>query len=91
MTENTDAEIDHGNGRWHETIPGRDLDGLHERSNVMQRRVLAATSVSYVVVLLDTSIINVALERISVSLGTDIGGLQWVMNAYTLEIGRAHV
>ncbi|MCU1736816.1 MULTISPECIES: MFS transporter [unclassified Pseudomonas] len=84
MTENTDAEIDHGNGRWHETIPGRDLDGLHERSNVMQRRVLAATSVSYVVVLLDTSIINVALERISVSLGTDIGGLQWVMNAYTL-------
>jgi MFS family permease len=53
-------------------------------SNVMQRRVLAATSVSYVVVLLDTSIVNVALDRISVSLATDIGGLQWVMNAYTL-------
>jgi MFS transporter, DHA2 family, methylenomycin A resistance protein len=52
--------------------------------NVMQRRVLAATSVSYVVVLLDTSIVNVALNRISVSLATDIAGLQWVMNAYTL-------
>jgi DHA2 family methylenomycin A resistance protein-like MFS transporter len=52
--------------------------------NVMQRRILAATSVSYVIVVLDTSIVNVALERISVSLATDIAGLQWVMNAYTL-------
>jgi DHA2 family methylenomycin A resistance protein-like MFS transporter len=53
-------------------------------SNVMQRRVMAATSVSYIAVLLDTSIVNVALDRISVSLATNIGGLQWVMNAYTL-------
>lgn len=53
-------------------------------STVMQRRVMAATSVSYVVVLLDTSIVNVALDRISVALGTHIAGLQWVMNAYTL-------
>ena len=51
---------------------------------IMQRRVLAATSVSYVVVLLDTSIVNVALDRISVSLATGIAGLQWVMSAYTL-------
>lgn len=50
----------------------------------MQRRVLAATSISYFVVILDTSIVNVALERIALSLSTDVSGLQWIVNAYTL-------
>ncbi|MCJ2096717.1 MFS transporter [Methylobacterium sp. J-072] len=45
---------------------------------------MAATSVSYVVVLLDTSIVNVALGGISSSIATDVAGLQWLMNAYTL-------
>ena len=53
-------------------------------STVVQRRVPVATSVSYVVILLDTSIVTVALDNISVSLATDIAGLQWVTNAYTL-------
>ncbi|MFC3656434.1 MFS transporter [Xanthomonas hyacinthi] len=53
-------------------------------NGVIQRRILAAASVSYIVVLLDTSIVNVALERLSVSLGTQVEGLQWVLNAYTL-------
>jgi hypothetical protein len=35
----------------------------------MQRLVRAATRVSYVVVLLDTSIVNVALDRLLVALG----------------------
>ena len=48
------------------------------------RRVLAATSVSYFIVILDTSIVNVALERISLGLSIPITGLQWVTNAYTL-------
>jgi len=48
------------------------------------RRVLAATSVSYVVVLLDTSIVNVALDSLSTAFGANISGLQWVVNAYTL-------
>lgn len=52
---------------------------------VSQRRVLAATSISYIVVVLDTSIVNVALERIASGLDTDIAGLQWVVNAYTLS------
>ena len=52
----------------------------------LQRRVLAATSISYVVVILDTSIVNVALERIAQSLATDIAGLQWIVNAYTLTL-----
>ncbi|QAU23215.1 DHA2 family efflux MFS transporter permease subunit [Dyella sp. M7H15-1] len=50
----------------------------------LARRVLAATSISYIVVILDTSIVNVALERIAHGLSTDIAGLQWVVNAYTL-------
>lgn len=49
-----------------------------------KRRVLLATSLSYVVVILDTSIVNVALVRIGESLGSDVAGLQWAVNAYTL-------
>jgi len=49
-----------------------------------QRRVVAATSISYIVVVLDTSIVNVALESIADGLQTDLSGLQWVVNAYTL-------
>ena len=48
------------------------------------RHVLVATSLSYVVVVLDTSIVNVALQPISDALAADITGLQWVINAYTL-------
>lgn len=50
----------------------------------VQRRILLATSISYVIVLLDATIVNVALDRIAGALRTDMAGLQWVMNAYTL-------
>jgi DHA2 family methylenomycin A resistance protein-like MFS transporter len=50
----------------------------------LQRRVLAATAFSYVIVILDTSIVNVALDPIAHSLSTGISGLQWVVNSYTL-------
>ncbi|PGH39186.1 MAG: MFS transporter [Candidatus Nephrothrix sp. EaCA] len=53
-------------------------------SSLLQQRVLAATGISYIVVILDASIVNVALERISNALHTHISGLQWVVNAYTL-------
>lgn len=49
-----------------------------------RKRVLTATSLSYVIVILDTSIVNVALEPVAASLGSGISGLQWVVNAYTL-------
>lgn len=49
-----------------------------------QRQVLIATSLSYVIVILDTSIVNVALNSMSENFGSDIAGLQWVINAYTL-------
>ena len=43
-----------------------------------------ATGISYVIVILDTSIVNVALERITTGLAAGMTGLQWVLNAYTL-------
>jgi DHA2 family methylenomycin A resistance protein-like MFS transporter len=48
----------------------------------MQRLVRAATRVSYVVVLLDTSIVNVALDRLQAALGGYIARPRWVMNDY---------
>lgn len=50
----------------------------------LSRRVLLATSVSYALILLDTSIANVALPRIGQALAMPLAGLQWVMSAYTL-------
>ncbi|ELW9445587.1 MFS transporter [Burkholderia cenocepacia] len=48
------------------------------------RRVLAATCVSYMLVLLDASIANVALTDIAHTFGSRVAGLQWIVNAYTL-------
>ncbi|MDN7588178.1 MFS transporter [Burkholderia seminalis] len=48
------------------------------------RRVLAATCVSYTLVLLDASIVNVALTDIAHTFGGRVAGLQWIVNAYTL-------
>ncbi|WP_421913442.1 MFS transporter [Mesorhizobium sp.] len=45
---------------------------------------IAATSLGFVVVQLDVSIVNVALNRIGSALSMGIGGLQWVVDAYTL-------
>ena len=49
-----------------------------------QRSVLLATSISYIIVILDTSIVNVALQRIATGLAGGVAELQWVVNAYTL-------
>ena len=46
------------------------------------RITLLATSTSFVLVILDTSIVNVALESISQGLATDVTGLQWIATAY---------
>jgi DHA2 family methylenomycin A resistance protein-like MFS transporter len=53
-------------------------------NTTQQRRVLLATSLSYVIVILDTSIVNLALQRIALDLAGGVAGLQWVLNAYTL-------
>ena len=48
-----------------------------------------ATSVSYAVIMLDTSVVNVALQRIASGLSVPLTGLQWVMSAYTLAFASA--
>jgi EmrB/QacA subfamily drug resistance transporter len=45
---------------------------------------LTITCVGFFMVLLDASIVTVALPTIQSSLHADISGLQWVVNAYTL-------
>jgi MFS transporter, DHA2 family, methylenomycin A resistance protein len=52
--------------------------------NDRQRITLLATSISYVLVILDTSIVNVALDDISRNLGTGVTGLQWIITAYVI-------
>ena len=48
------------------------------------RIMLVAASLGFVVVLLDVSAVNVALDALRTSFATDVAGLQWVVNAYTL-------
>ena len=45
---------------------------------------IAATSLGFVLVQLDVSIVNVALPRIATALDADVHGLQWVVDAYTI-------
>lgn len=48
------------------------------------RGTLWAASLGFVVVLLDVSVVNVALDTLRHDFATDVAGLQWVLNAYTL-------
>ena len=48
------------------------------------RGTLAAAALGFVVVLLDVSVVNVALDALRQEFATDVAGLQWVINAYTL-------
>lgn len=45
---------------------------------------LAATSFGFVVVQLDVTIVNVAMPQIGLNLQAQAGGLQWIVDAYTL-------
>ncbi|POE17268.1 MFS transporter [Pectobacterium odoriferum] len=46
--------------------------------------LLSATSISYIIVILDTSIVNVALAPLAAALHSTISGLQWVVSSYTI-------
>src|SRR4051794_12755108 len=48
---------------------------------------LAVIAVSQFMVILDVTIVNVALPAIQTDLGFSADGLQWVVNAYTLAFG----
>jgi DHA2 family methylenomycin A resistance protein-like MFS transporter len=48
--------------------------------------ITTATSLGFVVVQLDVTIVNVALPRIGQTLHSEVAGLQWVVDAYTLAL-----
>ena len=50
------------------------------------RWVLLTTVLGSGLVMLDGTVVNVALERIGAELGASFGGLQWTVNAYTLTL-----
>jgi EmrB/QacA subfamily drug resistance transporter len=50
------------------------------------RWVLLTTVLGSALVMLDSTVVNVALGRIGTDLGADFAGLQWTVNAYTLAI-----
>ena len=50
------------------------------------RWVLLATVLGSAMVMIDGTVVNVALPHIARDLGVDFGGLQWIINAYTLTL-----
>jgi MFS transporter, DHA2 family, methylenomycin A resistance protein len=50
------------------------------------RAVLVVMCVGYFLVLLDVTIVNVALPQIGNSLGASVSGLQWVVDGYALAL-----
>ncbi len=54
------------------------------RSPRAKALTLAAMSLGYVVVQLDVTIVNVAINSIGVTYGGSLADLQWIVNAYTI-------
>ncbi|MBO3746891.1 MFS transporter [Streptosporangiaceae bacterium NEAU-GS5] len=64
------------------------MTGLEERSRPARVRLrLAGLSCGYFMVLLDSSILNVALPDIARDLGGSVASLQWTINAYLITFG----
>lgn len=70
------------------------LRGVHLTTQTMARPVAARPGVALALILtcqlmlmLDVTVMNVALPRIRADLGFSPAGLSWVMNAYTLVFG----
>ena len=58
------------------------MSKVHRTSKVI---TLVVTCLGLFMVLLDASIVNVALPTIQVDLHANLSGLQWVVDAYTLH------
>jgi DHA2 family methylenomycin A resistance protein-like MFS transporter len=59
------------------------VGGTRPRSD---RLTLVTTSLGYFVVILATTVVNVALTRIGADLGAGVSALQWVVDAYNLAL-----
>ena len=65
------------------TLPRRAAAGERAAS---PRAVLAVMCVGYFLVLLDVTIVNVALPTIAAGVGASVSGLQWVVDGYALAL-----
>ncbi|WP_017349501.1 MFS transporter [Pantoea sp. A4] len=54
------------------------------RPSYQPRLVQVASCMAFVIVLLDVSVVNVALEALRHQFSSDMAGLQWIVNAYAL-------
>lgn len=57
---------------------------MRKQSPDHSRFVQIATCLGFVLVLIDVSVVNVALEALRTAFHADLTGLQWVVNAYAL-------
>jgi len=60
------------------------MKNSNAKTGASPRLTLIATSLGFVLIILDVTVVNVAVERIEVSLHAGVTGLQWVINAYAL-------
>lgn len=63
---------------------GVKMHGVHKDSRPKIGLTILATSLGFVLVQLDVSIVNIALAKIGADLGTAVSGLQWVVDSYAL-------
>ncbi len=61
--------------------------GAPAGSDARSAWILTAVAVSQLMVVLDASVVNIALPDIRIDLGFSATGLSWVLNAYTLTFG----
>jgi EmrB/QacA subfamily drug resistance transporter len=66
-------------------------DPPDERADPRRWRALAVTQLAGFMILLDVSIVNVALPSIERDLGVSAGTVQWVVSGYALTLGLALV
>lgn len=57
---------------------------MHRQSTRSPRLALLAASLGFVIICLDVTVVNVALERIRDTFSVNATELEWVLNAYTL-------
>ncbi|MBO0787531.1 MAG: MFS transporter [Actinobacteria bacterium] len=69
------------------TAHGQIRVGAPARGGVPRRGLLPVLGTAEFMLVLDLSIVNVALPRIQAGLGFTPGGLAWVVNAYALTFG----
>jgi len=64
-------------------LRGKDRNPM-EHNKKHRSIALFAASLGFTVVLLDVTVVNIALESIRSELGSSLSGLEWVVNTYTL-------